>query len=79
MLFRSLCARGEVEERAWRLDGETGVAGRYRCELDSGGAAITWTTDDALVLARAETSDGDLSALFEWWRSNGGPIRPALG
>ena len=69
------CARGDVEERAWRLAVDVHTAGRYRCELDSNSAAITWTTDDVLVLARAEIPDGDLGALFDWGRHEAGPMR----
>jgi hypothetical protein len=29
-----------------------------------------WTVDDARVLAYATRSDGDLAALFSWWRAH---------
>lgn len=73
---RARCATGGEEERAWRIGSETaGQTGRYRCTLHGGIAEITWTSDDVLVLAEAERADGDLAALFAWWRTDPGPAR----
>ncbi len=64
------CARGRADERAWsRPDAPARVAGRYRCRVVATRAEMWWTVTDAGVLADATRDDGDLSALFSWWRS----------
>jgi hypothetical protein len=63
------CDRGASDERAWSLAAEPGVAvGRYRCSIEHGRAAMWWTRGDRLTHAVA--SDGDLAALFAWWRAH---------
>ena len=65
------CARGHDDERAWsRPDTPTQVAGRYRCRVATARAEMWWTVDDAGVLAHATRADGDLAALFSWWRAH---------
>jgi hypothetical protein len=44
------------------------ISGRYRCRLESGHAAIWWIDEHGL-LAHATASNGDLKALFAWWRA----------
>lgn len=68
------CASGGEEERAWsRPDAPTVTAGRYACRVVEGRAELWWTEDATALLARASRSDGDLAALFEWWRA-GAPV-----
>ena len=65
------CARGHDDERAWsRPDTPAQVAGRYRCRVAPTRAEMWWTVDDAGVLAHATRADGDLAALFSWWRAH---------
>jgi hypothetical protein len=64
------CASGHDDERAWaRPVAPTRPAGRYRCRLEAGHAAIWWT-DDHGVVAHAVAADRDLARLFAWWRSH---------
>jgi hypothetical protein len=64
------CARGQQDERAWsRPAAPVEIAGRYRCRITSTRAEMWWTVDDAHVLAHATRADGDLAALFSWWRA----------
>jgi hypothetical protein len=66
------CARGQPDERAWsRPETPEVISGRYRCRRESGYAAIWWT-DEHGVLAHAVAADGDLAALFAWWRAQSG-------
>jgi hypothetical protein len=64
------CARGQADERAWSRPVAPAVAvGRYHCRIEAGRAAIWWTDEHGLV-AHAVAVDGDLAALFEWWRAH---------
>jgi hypothetical protein len=64
------CADGRGEERAWATpDAPTAVAGRYLCRVVDGRAELWWTVYDDDVLAHASRRDGDLAALFTWWRA----------
>jgi hypothetical protein len=66
------CAHGQPDERAWsRPVTPTKVAGRYRCVLEQGQAAMWWT-DDRGRLAHAVAPNGDLATLFNWWRAYDG-------
>ncbi|GIU88136.1 MAG: hypothetical protein KatS3mg009_2651 [Acidimicrobiia bacterium] len=69
------CAAGRPEERAWsRPDAPAVTAGRYACRVVAGRAEIWWTEDATALLAHATRADGDLAALYEWWRA-GAPLR----
>jgi len=61
------CERGVPDERAWADGAAPGVAvGRYRCTIENGRAVMWWTRGDRL--AHAVAANGDLAALFAWWR-----------
>jgi hypothetical protein len=63
------CARGRPDERAWsRPPTPTAVAGRYRCVVERGHAAMWWTNDRGEI-AHAVAPNEDLAALFGWWRA----------
>jgi hypothetical protein len=63
------CAHGRPDERAWsRPATPTVVAGRYRCVVEHGRAALWWTNDRG-ELAHAVGPNNDLAALFAWWRA----------
>lgn len=74
------CLDGETEERAWSRSAGDPAAGRYRCEIDPGGAALVWTTDSVAVLGRASADTGEpsavLGALYRLWRTVLGPVTP---
>ncbi len=62
------CAQGRPDERAWsRAETPLVVAGRYRCRIEDGAAAMWWT-DEHGVVAHAVAGDHDLARLFVWWR-----------
>jgi hypothetical protein len=64
------CAQGRPDERAWsRPETPLAVAGRYRCRVEDGAAAIWWT-DEHGVVAHAVAGDHDLGHLFVWWRGH---------
>jgi hypothetical protein len=63
------CALGAPDERSWSGGSSPDVAiGRYRCRLEQGRAAMWWTRGDRL--AHALAPNGDLAALFAWWRAH---------
>jgi hypothetical protein len=63
------CARGVPDERSWsEVSSPTVAIGRYRCRLEQGRAAMWWTRGDRL--AHALGPNGDLAALFAWWRAH---------
>jgi hypothetical protein len=63
------CAHGAPDERAWSAAvSPISAVGRYRCRFEHGFAAMWWTHGDRLVHAVAP--DGDLAALFAWWRTH---------
>jgi hypothetical protein len=65
------CATGLPDERAWaRPESPEVVAGRYVCRVDRAAAEIWWTVDDVDLLGHAVRRDGDLAALFSWWRAH---------
>jgi hypothetical protein len=64
------CADGHSEERSWsRPTRPSDVTGRYQCRLEHGRAAMWWTDEQGL-LWHAVARDGDVAALFDWWRSH---------
>jgi hypothetical protein len=64
------CAQGRPDERAWsRPETPFVVAGRYRCRIEDGAAAIWWTDEQGIV-AHAVAGDHDLARLFAWWRAH---------
>jgi hypothetical protein len=63
------CARGVPEERAWSQPNAPAVeAGRYLCRRVGARAEMWWIESATGVLAHAVREDGDLAALFTWWR-----------
>src|SRR5262245_54709213 len=65
------CARGDADERAWsRPSAPTVVAGRYACRAAGSRAELWWTVDDVGLVGHATSANGDLAALFTWWRDH---------
>jgi len=64
------CALGRDDERAWSRPSTPAVAaGRYRCRIEHGRAAMWWTDEHGIV-AHAVARDGNLARLFAWWRAH---------
>ncbi len=62
------CASGNPDERAWSVaSAPVNAVGRYRCRFEKGHAAMWWTNGG--LLTHAVAPDGDLAALFTWWRA----------
>lgn len=38
--------------------------------MDRANATLIWTYDDDFILANAIRSDGDMRALYAWWRDH---------
>jgi hypothetical protein len=65
------CARGAADERAWsQPSAPAAIAGRYACRAAGGRAEMWWTVDDIGLVGHATRTDGDLAALFTWWRDH---------
>jgi class 3 adenylate cyclase len=60
------CATDDVAHGRWEFGAEQG---RLLC-YGSRNATLMWTYDDANLLASAERSDGDVRALYNWWREH---------
>ncbi|OBK15035.1 hypothetical protein [Mycobacterium asiaticum] len=55
----------------WHQGSATESAGQVACGTDTGKAEVIWTTDAKNILAFVRASDGNTSALYQWWRTNG--------
>lgn len=53
----------------WKQNGQTG--GQIACGTYKNYATLTWTTDAKNVLGHLTSSNTDVSALYQWWRTNG--------
>ncbi len=63
------CARGVPEERAWSKPRARGRSRSLFVSPRRQRAEMWWTETATGVLAHAVREDGDLAALFTWWRS----------
>ena len=60
------CASSDYAYGAWEFGATTGDLLCY----GSRNATMTWTYDDENLLATAVRSDGDMRALYSWWRDH---------
>jgi len=67
----SLTACGDAGQSpgTWKQSGQTG--GQIACCTYKNYATLTWTTDAKNVLGHLTSSNSDVNALYQWWRSNG--------
>jgi hypothetical protein len=67
----SLTACGDAGQSpgTWKQNGQTG--GQIACGTYKNYATLTWTTDAKNVLGHLTSSNSDVNALYQWWRSNG--------
>ncbi len=69
----SMAACGDAGESptTWRQGSAGQTAGRVACGTYNNAATIIWTTDSKNVLGHITASNGDLDALYQWWRTKG--------
>lgn len=67
----SLAACGDAGQSpgTWKQNGQTG--GQIACGTYKNYATLTWTTDAKNVLGHLTSSNADVNALYQWWRTNG--------
>jgi hypothetical protein len=67
----SLAACGDAGQSpgTWKQNGQTG--GQIACGTYKNYATLTWTTDAKNVLGHLTSSNSDVAALYQWWRTNG--------
>ncbi|OBI37618.1 serine/threonine protein kinase [Mycobacterium sp. E2238] len=67
----SLAACGDAGQSpgTWKQNGQTG--GQIACGTYKNYATLTWTTDAKNVLGHLTSSNSDVNALYQWWRTNG--------
>jgi len=56
---------------SWHLGNATSNAGSVACGTFQNQAEIIWTTDAKNVLSLIRASNGDVPALYQWWKTNG--------
>ncbi len=68
----SLAACGDAGQSptTWH-QGSSAAAGQVACGTYKNSATITWTTDAKNVLGHVTANNGDVNALYQWWRANG--------
>jgi hypothetical protein len=54
---------------SWSQNGQTG--GKLACQTNQNLAAVTWTTDNKNLVGQIIGRNGDVNALYQWWRANG--------
>jgi hypothetical protein len=69
----SLAACGDSGQSpgTWHQGSSGQTAGQVACGTYKNAAVITWTTDAKNVLSHIRASNTDVSALYQWWRTNG--------
>jgi hypothetical protein len=56
---------------SWHQGSATASGGTVACGTYQGAAEIIWTIDAKNILAYVRASNNDVSALYQWWRTNG--------
>jgi hypothetical protein len=69
----SMAACGDAGQSptTWHQGSSGQSAGQVACGTYKNAATITWTTDSKNVLGHITASNGDVNALYQWWRTNG--------
>jgi hypothetical protein len=65
------CGDSGQSPGTWHQGSSGATAGQVACGTYKGAAVITWTTDAKNVLSHIRASNTDVSALYQWWRTNG--------
>jgi hypothetical protein len=64
------CEAGRAERRTWsRPAAPDRAVGTYGC-IPGRPATLWWTENTSGLVATAESTSGDLGAVFAWWRAN---------
>ena len=64
------CGDAGQSPTTWH-QGSNANAGSVACGTYQNAAEIIWTTDAKNVLSHIRASNTDVSALYQWWRTNG--------
>lgn len=67
----TVCGDAGESPTVWRQGSSGQTAGQVACGTANDTATIIWTTDSKNVLGTVTASNGDLGALYEWWRTRG--------
>lgn len=67
----SPCGDNGQSPGTWHQGSNGQTAGQVACGTYKNAAVITWTTDAKNVLSHIRASNTDVSALYQWWRTNG--------
>ncbi|MDR3654616.1 MAG: serine/threonine protein kinase [Mycobacterium sp.] len=70
-LSMATCGDAGESPTTWRQGSAGQTAGRVACGTHNNAATIIWTTDSKNVLGHITASNGDLDALYQWWRTKG--------
>ena len=67
----TLTACGDAGQSPTPWHQGTAGGGTVACGTYQGAAEIIWTIDAKNILAYVRASNGDVSAIYQWWRTNG--------
>jgi hypothetical protein len=67
----AVCGDAGESPTVWRQGSSGQTAGQVACGTSNDAATIIWTTNSKNVLGTVTASNGDLNALYEWWRTRG--------
>ena len=70
-LSLSQCGDNGQSPGTWHQGSSGATAGQVACGTYKNAAVITWTTDSKNILSHIRASSTDVSALYQWWRTNG--------
>ncbi|OSC42690.1 serine/threonine protein kinase [Mycobacterium decipiens] len=65
------CGDSGQSPTTWHQGTSGATAGHVACGTYQGAAEVIWTTDGKNILSYIRASNGDVPALYQWWRTNG--------
>ncbi len=63
------CASGDPVRVVYSRE-TSDLGGQVACFVEQGVAYLVWTDDAAVALGYVSNGDGDVAALYEWWKAN---------
>jgi serine/threonine kinase PknH len=64
------CASGDPVRIVYNRGEVSDLGGQVACFVENGVAYLVWTDDAAVALGYLSNADGDVAALYEWWKTN---------